>query len=190
MKAQTRRWLLMAGAASALLVLLLCLHRGTPAPPTTQAAVASPAVARAAPPRAAPASPASPSAPLAAPSRQSYIVQAGSAGEAASAVVRVGGKVTGDLSVIRAVSVLLDARELEALQAANVPGLNVFPDTKVSASSAAGTLPETYYPSEVAAQELQVGGITGTGVTVAVVDSGLWNQHGPDQSAPGRTASR
>ena len=188
MKAQTKRWLQMAGAASALLLLLLCLHRGTPAPPpATQAAVASAAVIRAAPPRAAPAPP---PAPLAVPSRQSYIVQAASAGEAASAVVRVGGKVTGDLSVIRAVSVLLDARELEALQAANVPGLKVFADTKVSASSAAGALPETYYPSEVAAQELQVGGITGTGVTVAVVDSGLWNQHGPDQSAPGRTASR
>jgi len=140
MNAQTRRWLLMAGAASALLVLLLCLHRGTPAPPTTQAAVVSPAVARVAPPRAAPASP---SAPLAAPSRQSYIVQAASAGEAASAVVRVGGKVTGDLSVIRAVSVLLDARELEALQAANVPTLNVFPDTKVSASRWTTSAPAT-----------------------------------------------
>jgi len=70
-------------------------------------------------------------------------VQAASAGEAASAVVRVGGKVTGDLSVIRAVSVLLDARELEALQAANVPGLNVFPDTKVSASRWTTSAPAT-----------------------------------------------
>jgi subtilisin family serine protease len=70
-----------------------------------------------------------------------------------------------------------------------VPLLEVYDDAQVHASSL-GTLPETYYPSEIGAQQLHLGNITGTGVTVAVVDSGLWSQHGPDQSAPGQASSR
>ena len=57
-------------------------------------------------------------------------------------------------------------------------------------ASSMGTLPETYYPSEVDAANLHVGGMTGRGVTVAVIDSGLWNQEGPLQSAPGTSHSR
>ena len=126
--------------------------------------------------------------PLAPPQRQSYIVQAMSAGAAGSAVVRVGGNVTGDLSIIHAVSASLSDDEVGALR--SLPGLQVYADAPVGATSVQGTLPETYYPSEVAAKDLQVGGVTGAGVTVAVVDSGLWNQRGPDQSAPGQTSSR
>ncbi|HVH83505.1 MAG TPA: hypothetical protein VM713_04215, partial [Steroidobacteraceae bacterium] len=94
-----------------------------------------------------------------------YIVQARSAAEAGSAVRQAGGEVRGELTVIRAVSALLDARELAALRRASIPFLNVYDDTQVHATSL-GTLPETYYPSEIAARDLQVGGITGTGVTV------------------------
>ena len=119
-----------------------------------------------------------------------YIVQATSAAAAARAVEHAGGQVTRELAVIRAVGAKLDAGELAALRAARIPQLEVYADSAVAASAAPGSLPETYYPSEVAAQQLQVGGITGTGVTVAVVDSGLWSQHGPDQSPPGETASR
>ncbi|MGO9804523.1 MAG: S8 family peptidase [Steroidobacteraceae bacterium] len=120
---------------------------------------------------------------------RAYIVQARSAAEAGRAVRQAGGTVRGELSVIGAVSALLDERELAALHSTPAPFLNVYADAEVRASSA-GTLPETYYPSEVEARNLQVGGVTGTGVTVAVVDSGLWSQHGPDQSAPGEAASR
>ncbi|HEV2285047.1 MAG TPA: S8 family peptidase [Steroidobacteraceae bacterium] len=119
-----------------------------------------------------------------------YIVQAASAAAAAHAVAQAGGRVTRELAVIRAVGAQLDERALAALHAAHLPQLEVYADAAVAASSLPGTLPETYYPSEVAAQKLQAGGITGAGVTVAVVDSGLWSQHGPDQSAPGETTSR
>src|SRR2546430_13739753 len=44
--------------------------------------------------------------------RQDYIVQAESVEIARSAVVRVGGVVTGDLSIIRAVGAALDDRQL------------------------------------------------------------------------------
>ena len=119
--------------------------------------------------------------------REIYIVQAASDSAAAQAVQRVGGEVTQNLAVIRAVAARLDQAQLAALRGAGAPGLEVYTDHTVEAS---GTLPETWYPSEVDARALHVGGTTGTGVTVAVVDSGLWSQHGPDQSAPGMGTSR
>ncbi len=187
MKDQTQRWLLAAGVLGTLLAVLFFLHGG---PPPAAHAIASAPPLPAAPFTAArDATAPAPARPLAPTERQSYIVQATSAGEAGSAVVRVGGTVTGDLSIIHAVSASLSDDELEALRA-SAPGLHVYLDAPVAASSVKGTLPETYYPSEVAAKDLQVGGVTGAGVTVAVVDSGLWSQRGPDQSAPGQTSSR
>src|SRR6185437_9557827 len=115
--------------------------------------------------------------------RSPYIVQATSVDLARAAVLKVGGQVTGDLSIIRAVGASLDDNELTALHAADVPGLRVFEDTQVKASSVTGALPETYYPTEIAASNLHVGGVTGAGVTVAVLDSGLWAQHGPLQTS-------
>src|SRR5215472_2289544 len=117
-----------------------------------------------------------------------YIVQARSAAEAGRAVAQAGGQVQSELSVIHAVSALLDEGELAALRRASVPLLEIYDDAQVQATSQGP--PETYYPSEIGAQQLQVGGTVGTGVTVAVVDSGLWSQHGPDLSAPGQAASR
>jgi serine protease AprX len=116
--------------------------------------------------------------------RQRYIVQAQDADTARAAVAKAGGVVNSDLSVIHAVSAALDERELAALRAANVPQLHLYEDSAVVASSR-GTLPETYYPSEVDAANLHLGGMTGQGVTVAVVDSGLWNNQGPLQNGPG-----
>src|SRR5256886_918704 len=117
--------------------------------------------------------------------RQDYIVQAGSVEIARSAVVRVGGVVTGDLSIIRAVGAALDDRQLEALRASDVPRLRIFEDSPVQASS--NHLPETNYPSEVAASNLHLGGVTGRGVTVAVLDSGVWSTLGPLQTTPYQT---
>jgi serine protease AprX len=163
MKVQPKRWLAAASVIAGI-VLLVSLECDVPA--ARLAAGAAHAV------------------------RQAYIVQATSAATAADAVARAGGHLTRQLAVIRAVGAELDARELAALTAAGVPQLEVYTDSAVKASAVQGTLPETYYPSEVAARQLQVGGVTGAGITVAVVDSGLWSQHGPDQSAPGQTASR
>src|ERR1700690_3309911 len=121
--------------------------------------------------------------------RHRYIVQSQSAEAARDAVRHAGGLVTGDLSVIRAVAASLDEHEMAALRAQPVSQLRIYNDTAVVASSL-GALPETYYPSEVDAANLHVGGMTGRGVTVAVLDSGLWNQEGPLQSAPGESRSR
>jgi serine protease AprX len=166
MKVQFKRWLpALAGAVTGILSLVV-LSGGDAARPA--AGVLAHGAAEVAP--------------------RAYIVQARSAAEAGRAVTQAGGQVRTELSVIRAVSALLDERELAALRRAAVPLLQVYDDAQVQASSQG--LPETYYPSEIGAQQLQVGGTLGTGVTVAVVDSGLWSQHGPDQSAPGQLASR
>src|ERR1700704_4189638 len=187
MTTKTRLWLLAAGAASVLLALLALTLRSDAPPPSPVTVVSRPVIpipvaAAPAPARATPAP-----AVVQVGVRQDYIVQADSVEVARSAVVRVGGVVTGDLSIIRAVGAALDDRELEALRASDVPRLRIFEDSPVQASSAPGVLPETNYPSEVAASNLHVGGVTGRGVTVAVLDSGVWSNLGPLQTTPYQT---
>src|SRR5580692_6493825 len=97
------------------------------------------------------------------PKRLPYIVQGEGAAVVRSAVRDVGGLVTSDLSVIRAVGAAIDDRELAALRDRGVPHLRIYDDTPVHASSPAGTLPETYYPCEVDAKNLHVGAVTGHG---------------------------
>ena len=112
--------------------------------------------------------------------RHDYIVQAKSMDLAREAVMKAGGVVTGELEIIRAVGAALDERELAALWENSVEGLRVYDDASVSASGTS-VLPETYYPSEVGASTMHKGGVTGRGVSVAVLDSGLWREKGPLQ---------
>src|SRR5437879_8798699 len=186
-KSWSRRWLLGACAAGVLLALLALMFRGDAPPPSLVTVVSRPVtpIPVAAAPAPARATPPSPVVQVGV--RQDYIVQAESAEIARSAVVRVGGVVTGELSIIRAVGAALDDRELETLRASDVPRLRIYEDSPVQASSAAGVLPETNYPSEVAASNLHLGGVTGRGVTIAVLDSGVWSNLGPLQTTPYQT---
>ena len=184
-KSWSGRWLF-AGCLATVLLALWALKSPSEAPSPSPVTVVSRPVARmplAAAPAPARKTPPSRVAPVGV--RQDYIVQAESVEVARSAVVRVGGVVTGELSIIRAVGAALDDGELEALQASDVPRLRIFEDAPVQASS--GHLPETNYPSEVAASNLHVGGVTGRGVTVAVLDSGVWSTLGPLQTTPYQT---
>jgi hypothetical protein len=115
MKAQTKRWVFAVGIAGSLLAILFYLDRSAATEHATHVVHLGHRVA----PLPGPAPGAAAPAPrgVADPVRERYIVQAASAGEAATAVVRAGGKVTGDLSVIRAVSASLDERELDSLRA-------------------------------------------------------------------------
>ncbi len=61
------------------------------------------------------------------------------------------------------------------------PGLHIFQEGTVRSSSVTPA-PETYYPAEVAASTLHQGGVTGRGVTVAVLDTGVWRNKGPLQA--------
>jgi len=182
-KARRGYWLLTAGALGVLLSALVINFRGDRSATPNAAHQPAPARAEASLPKA-------PAAVAQVHERHPYIVQADSADAARIAVQDVGGAVTGDLSVIRAVAASLDDGELAALRAERSARLQIYDDTPVSASSTGGALPETYYPSEVDASSMHIGGLTGRGVTVAVVDSGMWSQQGPLQYSPSGGGSR
>ena len=103
---------------------------------------------------------------------ESVIIQAASVDEATAAVEAVGGNVTHELGIINAVAAPLSADQRSQLAgAANVT--RVFADSKTL--QVAGTpQPDTYYPTLVEANQLHDEGITGQGVTVAVLDTGVW----------------
>ncbi len=184
-----KRWLLAAGALGAALIVALLLPQreellatAIPSVPQTAeapvAAVQSETVVRATPSSQARSAPAG--------VRQSYIVQAASVALARDAVTRAGGVITGELEIIRAVGAELDGNELAQLQEKPVAGLRIYDDAAVTSSSTA-PLPETYYPTQVGAATMHTGGVTGRGVTVAVLDTGVWEQKGPlQQSSSGR----
>ncbi|HET9445060.1 MAG TPA: S8 family serine peptidase, partial [Steroidobacteraceae bacterium] len=189
----TSRRLRIAGAAGfgALLIVgaLSYLQREAATAPATQphAAVAWPIKPDQSPPKVEAQQPKP--VQVATSERQNYIVQAASIDLARRAVEKAGGSVTGDLEIIRAVGASLDAMELARLHENPVDGLRVYEDAAVTAS-ATSVLPETYYPQEVGATTLHKGGLTGRGVSVAVLDSGLWRERGPLQRTPHSTGQR
>ena len=162
-KAPRGRWLVAVGAVGVLLSVVVLNFRSDRAATSDDVRKFAPARPAASVPPAAAAA----VAPI--HERRDYIVQSESADSARGAVRAAGGVVTSDLGVIRAVGAALDDQELTALRDQQNPHLQVYDDTQVTASSV-GALPETYYPSEVDASNLHIGGVMGQGVTVAVVD--------------------
>lgn len=112
----------------------------------------------------------------------SFIVQASSGAAAKTAVTRVGGRVTDILDIINAVGAELTVEQ--AAQLRSLRGkIKVFPNKKLNVS---GSAAETYYPSLVGAAELHEQGITGNGVTLAVLDTGIWKTNATEFSASGK----
>ena len=138
---------------------------------------------------------------------KSYLVQATSLETARGLIQEVGGEVTADLNIIRAVAALLTDRQLQVLKAQH-PAARVWVDGELTASGKPKrgkkakppvepkqqddpvqqepTIPptgsssvETHFPSLVQADELHEMGIDGRGVTIAVIDTGLWTE--PDE---------
>jgi len=114
----------------------------------------------------------------------SYLVQAQSHVQARKLVEEVGGRITNDLAIIRTVSALLTEAQLKALKARN-PDVRVWEDRELSTSwsrrnprrgrqSSRPTKTPTNFPTLVEADDLHDLGFDGQGVTVAVVDTGLW----------------
>jgi subtilisin family serine protease len=109
-----------------------------------------------------------------------YIVQAGSMAEARVAVRRVRGRITHELDIIDAVGATLSPAQAETLRAA---GITLFEDAEVRTTTTeafrvgggegGGSTQDTYYPTQTSAATLHGMGITGAGVGIAIVDSGL-----------------
>ena len=103
----------------------------------------------------------------------SYIVQAGSAEQAREAIDAVGGDVTHELSIINAVGAALTPDELSRLE--TVDGLTI--TTDVTLRTAGGPKPDAEHVKLIGADLLQAQGIDGAGITVAVLDTGMWYSH-------------
>src|SRR6266568_5649853 len=102
----------------------------------------------------------------------SLIVQAKDLASAAQAVRSVGGTITHELAIINAVGARLTAAQLETLRRS--PEVRrIYPNRVVKTAGGGGQGVDTFYPRLVGADRLHMEGIVGTGVTVAVEDTGL-----------------
>lgn len=107
-----------------------------------------------------------------------YIVQADTAGIAAEAVRVAGGQVLGELKVIRAVGAELTPDQVSALRSGDSV-VAVYEDRGVKVSQ---VVPDTHFPGLIGAAELHAAGVVGSDVTVAVLDTGLWDTDGTEET--------
>jgi serine protease AprX len=98
-----------------------------------------------------------------------YIVQAASLDMARAAVKQAGGRITRELGIINGVSAQLTAEQLRAITAIN--GVGVFADKQVTTMGGS----DAYHIPLLGVDGLHAMGINGSGVTVAVLDTGTWN---------------
>lgn len=103
----------------------------------------------------------------------SWIVQATDLASAARAVRSVGGTITHELEIINAVGARLTAAQVETLEGSRGI-LRICPNRAVKVAGPGGRSFDTFFPTLVGADRLHQEGVVGTGVTIALVDTGLW----------------
>lgn len=107
--------------------------------------------------------------------RASVLVQASSLAQARAAVEAVGGTITHELGVIHGVAA--DLTPAQAVALAHRRGLRLYGNRGVEVATwgtGDGSNRETYYPTLVGADRLHAAGVDGRGVTVAIIDTGLF----------------
>jgi serine protease AprX len=114
--------------------------------------------------------------------RESMIVQAADMETAAAAVRAVGGEITHELAIIRAVGALLTPSQAAVL--AKTEGITISANRGVEASTTdtnemGFNTTQVFFPQIVGADLLHDQGITGYGVTIAILDTGVWNTEHP-----------
>ena len=118
---------------------------------------------------------------------QAYIVQGHDLVSLQNAVEAVGGEVTHKLGIINAVGARLSDAELRALKqrqevrrvyADSAVEITGKPPKDDSGSNGNNNIDSTYLAKMTGAVSLHQEGITGDGVTIAVVDTGTWNDTG------------
>src|SRR5581483_11545997 len=115
-----------------------------------------------------------------------YIVEGHNGVSAARTVREVGGRVVLDLPIINGVSASLSTAQVAALRKVSNVDLFVDGPVKTATTTAVQTGPnaiEKYAYKMVGADKLAAQGIAGNGVTVAVLDSGLWDSTGAASGA-------
>jgi len=126
----------------------------------------------------------------------SYIVQAETLEAARTAVASVGGSVSHELGIIDAVAASLSPSQAETLRTA---GVSLFEDAQVttagkpsgggtdSGATGGGSTQDTFYPTHTNAKLVHGMGLTGAGVGVAIIDSGLMPEKSLVSGAGGQT---
>jgi serine protease AprX len=124
-----------------------------------------------------------------APTTSSYIVQGNSIADVKALVSAQGGEITHELGVIAAVAANLTAAQLTELRAddairriydngaVEVAGKPVKDDGGNPGGGNSDVL-ETHYPTQAGAKDVHGMGVDGSGVTIAVLDTGLWKHEG------------
>ena len=107
----------------------------------------------------------------AAPGPAEMIVQAGTMDAAAALVENVGGSITHELGIIDAVGAQLTPAQRDSLE--KLDEVEIYQNGAVQVAGKPG--PDTFYPTLVRAVQLHEDGITGKGVSVAVIDTGNWS---------------
>jgi len=107
---------------------------------------------------------------------QSYIVQGSDLATVVELVEAHGGQISMELEVINSVAADLDPQMVKALFAEKTI-TSIFPNENIEASSftSENDIIDTGYPEATGANYVTDQGITGQGVTVAILDSGLAN---------------
>ena len=107
-----------------------------------------------------------------------YIVQSRGTQSAVRIVKRVGGRITHDLPIIHGVSAMLTPAQAARLR--QLGTVDLFADTTVmtqwtegDSGSSGGALPNQDARTEIGADRLGAQGFDGSGITVAVLDTGL-----------------
>ena len=114
----------------------------------------------------------------------SYIVQAMDADTASQLVQQAGGIVTDRLTIINGVVANLSAEAVASLRTSGQL-VQIFPNAQVESAGGGNKIPETDYPDVIGADTLWGQGVTGEGITVAVVDTGLANHPGVEEDLNG-----
>ncbi|MFC4701006.1 S8 family peptidase [Glaciecola siphonariae] len=102
---------------------------------------------------------------------KSYIIQGGNADTLVAVVEQAGGDVSRQFPIINAISAMLTPAQADQIKTVN--GVRILDDRTVKTMSNSKKYAiDTYVTTQINANELHDMGITGRGVTVAVVDSG------------------
>ena len=103
-----------------------------------------------------------------------YIVEGRDTATAVTAVRRAGGRITHEPPIVNGVSADLTPRQVAQLR--EVADLQLIADALVT-TQAVGTTHDIYQRAMVGPDQLAAQGFFGNGITVAVLDSGLWYSH-------------
>lgn len=112
-----------------------------------------------------------------------YIVQASDVNTASQLVQQAGGHVTSRLNIINGVAAALSPNAVALLQ--TMPEVVALtPNVQVEVAGG-NKMPTTDYPDVIGADVVWADGVTGEGITVAVIDTGLANHPGIENSIIG-----